>query len=171
MLFLKPPSALARADGGRARVDLPRGRGAVHHECEIVLRLGAGGEITAVTLGLDLTLREVQARLKRAGHPWELSKVFAGSAVVGPWLPVADFPDYAAVPFSFALDGRARQRGTGSEMLLGPDACVAYAREQFPLRDGDLLFTGTPAGVGPIEPGQEGELVWGERLRFRVAFQ
>ena len=82
VLFLQPPSAavLVSERGGRGAVRLPRGRGSVHYECEICLRLGQRTEVTAVTLGLDMTLRDVQAQLKKAGHAWELGKACPAQA-------------------------------------------------------------------------------------------
>jgi 2-keto-4-pentenoate hydratase/2-oxohepta-3-ene-1,7-dioic acid hydratase in catechol pathway len=182
VLFLKPPSVLvqARRPGATLTVPLPAGRGAVHHECEIAVRLARGGRrltvaaarraIDAVTLGLDMTLRDVQARLKSAGHPWEASKVFAGSAVLGPWFAGREIAGLLDAEFVFLLDGRPRQTGHASRMTLSPGECVAYASEVFDLCPGDVVLTGTPAGVGPVEPGQVGEMVWGDRVVARVAW-
>lgn len=182
VLFLKPPSVLvaAGAAGETVRAALPRGAGAVHHECEIVLRLRQGGyrmdraaaaaAIGEVALGLDMTLRDLQADLKKRGHPWTVSKVFPGAAVVGPWRAAAQFPEYLDTPFALAVDGALRQRGQGAQMMLGPAECVAYISEFFPLVAGDLIFTGTPAGVGPVVPGQTGELTWGG-LAYRIAWE
>lgn len=170
VLFLKPPSAHVQATGKgeTLRVKLPSGRGEIHHECEIVGRLGEKGRIDAVTLGLDMTLREVQASLKKGGHPWEVSKVFEGSALLGPWIPVGQFEGYLDTEFSFSVGGKTRQKGLGREMRVSPERCIAYAAGFFPILPGDLLFTGTPAGVGPVRPGDLGELRWGSELTFRV---
>ncbi|MCA2959290.1 MAG: fumarylacetoacetate hydrolase family protein [Silvanigrellales bacterium] len=173
VLFLKPPSVLRVATSPEDLLELrlPRDAGVVHHEAEIVLRLDRGGYrldvkeaerlIGAVTLGLDMTLRDRQQAQKKAGHPWTTSKVFPDAAVVGPWLRVSEFPDYLTEKFSFALDGRLAQQGFGTEMSFSPAECVAYISEFFPLCAGDLIFTGTPAGVGPVSPGQKGSLHWG----------
>jgi 2-keto-4-pentenoate hydratase/2-oxohepta-3-ene-1,7-dioic acid hydratase in catechol pathway len=170
VLFLKPPSVLVSAKqmGETLAVSLPRNRGAVHHECEIVVRINAQGTIDAVTLGLDMTLRNVQEQLKKNGHPWEIGKVFAGSAILGPWISLAEFPDYLERDFSFSLDGKLRQQGRGNQMRLLPKDCVSYAREFFPLCEGDVIFTGTPAGVGPVQAGQPSELRWGDHTILRV---
>ncbi len=172
VLFLKPPSSLFQANqlGAVLEVDLPRGKGAVHYETEIVLRLEQG-KITDVTLGLDLTLRALQGELKKAGHPWELAKVFAGSALVGPWLPIKDFLRYLDTPFSFFLNGVQRQKANGHEMRLLPDQILRYAAEWFPLCDGDLVFTGTPRGVGELSPGDRGQLNWGTQTLFEVQWR
>ncbi len=175
VLFIKPPSAAVQASGvewsgQRVAISLPQGRGSVHYECEIVLRLNHLGVPDAVTLGLDLTLRDLQADLKKKGHPWEVSKVFPGSAIVGPWIPLDQFPGYLNEKFEFLIDGIVRQSGRGSEMRSSPEVFLQYARECFILCEGDLLFTGTPAGVGPLMSGHRGTLRWGSMLEFHVDF-
>jgi 2-keto-4-pentenoate hydratase/2-oxohepta-3-ene-1,7-dioic acid hydratase in catechol pathway len=174
VFFLKPPSALLVADGSApAMVPIPKDRGQVHHECEIVARItlkNGTHQFDAVTLGLDMTLREVQSHLKKEGHPWEASKVFTASAVVGPWISIQEFSDYLTMPFTFKIDGQLRQKGVGTEMRVSPVDCLRYAAGYFPLCEGDLLFTGTPAGVGPVAAGQSAELEWGNRLRYQLKF-
>jgi 2-keto-4-pentenoate hydratase/2-oxohepta-3-ene-1,7-dioic acid hydratase in catechol pathway len=181
VIFIKPPSILRVATPDEAlELRLPAGAGAVHHEAEIVLRLDKGGYkldvkeaeriIGAVSVGLDMTLRERQAAQKKAGHPWTTSKVFIDCAVIGPWQRVSEFPNYLSEKFSFALDGQLRQQGFGTEMSLSPAECVAYISEFFPLCPGDLIFTGTPAGVGPVAPGQKGVLTWGP-IRYAVSWK
>ena len=182
VLFLKPPSVALWSPGVGAtvRVPVPAGRGAVHHECEIVLRIGRDGRglsadrarevVDAVTLGLDMTLRDLQAELRAKGHPWEVSKVFPGAAVVGPWIEGEERLTQLDAEFEFRLDGMVKQRGRASEMTLDWARSVAHASAFFPLCAGDLVFTGTPAGVGPVAAGQTGELVWGGRTLMRVAF-
>jgi 2-keto-4-pentenoate hydratase/2-oxohepta-3-ene-1,7-dioic acid hydratase in catechol pathway len=172
-VFFMKPASIARTVGAlteEVRLSLPTDRGAIHYECEIILQLDEGARIRAVSLGLDLTLRDVQAELKKKGHPWEVSKVFRDSAVIGTWISVVDFPNYLDVEFQFRLDGSIRQRGFGRDMRFSPDQCLTFAQGYFPIRAGDVLFTGTPAGVGPVQPGQIGELFWGERLCARVTF-
>lgn len=172
VLFLKPPSAavIVGQSGQSIEVALPQGRGPIHHETEIILKLNTQGKIEAVSLGLDLTLRDVQADLKKKGHPWEVSKVFRNSAVVGPWIPVHEFANYLEEEFTFLLQGKVQQKAHGREMRLSPEECVAYAKEMFPLMPGDILFTGTPQGVGPLLPGQVAELRWGKKLSYQVRF-
>jgi acylpyruvate hydrolase len=172
VIFLKPPSVLRQAQswGVTLESDLPPGESMVHHECEIVLRLDKGGYrlslaeaqqcIGAVTLGLDMTLRDRQTLLKKNGHPWTISKVFPDSAFVGPWIPLKEFSDYLEVPFHFEVGTEIRQVGKGKEMIFGPAQCVALASEFFPVCPGDCLFTGTPKGVNRIVANQTGRLVW-----------
>jgi 2-keto-4-pentenoate hydratase/2-oxohepta-3-ene-1,7-dioic acid hydratase in catechol pathway len=169
VLFLKPPS-VAVAVQQKGEVELPKGVGSIHHECEIVVQIDHQGVIQAVSLGLDMTLREVQGALKKQGHPWEISKVFRGSAILGPWIRLHDFPNYLGEEFTFSLDGKVCQRGRGSQMRLSPEKCISYANQHFPLCDGDVVFTGTPAGVGPVVPGQLAEVKWGKYLSYQVKF-
>jgi 2-keto-4-pentenoate hydratase/2-oxohepta-3-ene-1,7-dioic acid hydratase in catechol pathway len=180
VLFLKPPSvAWATPSSGKSiLVPLPTDRGTVHPECEIAVRLSAGGShlnveeasriIHAVTLGLDMTLRDLQAKLKKNGHPWEVSKVFAGSAILGPWIRAHDFPGYLDEQFTLSVSGSLRQQGRGKQMRMSPAECIAYASEFFPLCAGDIVFTGTPAGVAAVSAEDTAELRWGDRLNYRV---
>jgi 2-keto-4-pentenoate hydratase/2-oxohepta-3-ene-1,7-dioic acid hydratase in catechol pathway len=173
VIFLKPPSILrvATENGEKLSLTLPKDQGDVHHECEIVLRLKHGGyrlsvldakqAIGFVTVGLDMTLRDLQANLKKQGHPWTVSKVFPDSAVTGPWLSVQDFPEYLDEKFILKIDGTVKQQGTGSEMLLDAASAVSYLSTFFPLEEGDLIFTGTPKGVGPVKAGQTATLEYG----------
>jgi 2-keto-4-pentenoate hydratase/2-oxohepta-3-ene-1,7-dioic acid hydratase in catechol pathway len=173
VLFLKPPSVAfhAASRGERVLVPLPVNRGSVHHECEIVVRLGPGGAIDAVTLGLDMTLRDLQQQLKKNGHPWEIAKVFPGSAVIGPWIAGAEVDSFRRQKFTLSIDGTVRQTGHEGQMTLTPEECVAHAAAHFPLRPGDVLFTGTPAGVGPVAKGQRAELAWGETVLMTVEWE
>lgn len=187
VLFLKPFSALLGIKGKDPHpatpleATLPSGRGEMHPECELVLKLGSGGSnlsieearraIYAVTIGLDGTLREEQARLKKAGHPWEISKVFPASAITGPWVSMDSFEGAGNLEreeFTLTVNGELRQRGRASDMILGAAECVAYASRYFPLLAGDLLYTGTPAGVRGVRPGDEAVIRFGERLSYVV---
>ncbi len=173
VLFLKPPSVVVKVQSMRdlVQVELPVGRGEVHHECEIILQLDSKGLIHSVSLGLDLTLRDEQAQLRKKGQPWEISKVFKNSAVIGPWVPVSSFEKFLEEEFAFSLDGQVRQRGYGKEMRFSAEKCAIYAKKFFPLCDGDVIFTGTPAGVGPVSSGQIAELNWGKSFNYRVSFK
>ena len=189
VVFLKPPSCavFAKRENERgtattcpspplAVVEVPRGRGSCHYETELVLRVGADGRsFDAVTIGLDLTLRDVQNECKKTGHPWESAKVFRGAAVLGDWVPLPAAPASAAasppssyldLPFELDLAGRRNvQTGVGSEMMVLPEAALKYVDSLMAVCPGDLLFTGTPAGVGPVLPGQEAEVRLLERRK------
>ncbi|HRK01801.1 MAG TPA: fumarylacetoacetate hydrolase family protein, partial [Oligoflexia bacterium] len=121
VLFIKPPSVLRQVENSEiASVALPKNRGAVHYETEIVLMLGEKNQIKAVTLGLDMTLRDQQANLKKAGQPWEIAKVFSNSAIVGPFIPIEEFADFATSEFQMKLDGVPRQKAQSTQMTLSP---------------------------------------------------
>lgn len=185
VIFLKPPSVLRQMgdEGGVLEVTHPWDRGAVHYECEIVLRLSRGVEtasvppsqreedlwnyIDGVTLGLDMTLRDVQADLKKAGLPWTTGKVFNHSAIIGPWLSVTEGRKIWNESFTFALNGAVRQTGRTADMMRQPCALITAVGGLFPLRAGDVFFTGTPAGVGAVAAGDGGVLQWGT-LKYAV---
>ncbi|MEQ1664621.1 MAG: fumarylacetoacetate hydrolase family protein [Bdellovibrionales bacterium] len=170
VLFLKPWSSSLQAttEGELLNVELPKTHGAVHFDCEIVALLNADLQIKAVTLGLDLTLRELQSQLKKNGHPWEVSKVFKNSAVLGAWIPVVKFSNYLEKEFSFFVNRTLKQYSKGNQMRFSPIECIKYASEFFQLCEGDALFTGTPAGVGPIKPGDKSELTWDKKSILKI---
>lgn len=163
VLFLKPAEAVTTGPV----CTLPRGRGSVHHEIELAVLLGsslddageaeAAGAIAGYAVALDLTLRDLQSEAKRAGRPWAAAKGFAGSAPVGEVVSAATFGDPSGRAMRLDVDGETRQRGDTSEMLWGVPALLSLASRTFPLSAGDLVFTGTPAGVGPLLPGQRVE--------------
>lgn len=172
VLFNKPASVGIQISADQtSSIALPAPeRGSCHYETEIVLRMGEHGQPAAVSLGLDLTLRDLQRHLKDSGLPWEIAKCFPSSIVVGPWVNLSDFPDYLDTEFSFSLDSQVRQQGKGSDMQWQPDYLIQYISECFPLLPGDLLFTGTPHGVGPLQKGQLAEMKWGDKLSCSLQF-
>lgn len=133
-----------------------------HHEAELVVLLGdtiARGQkaewraIAAIGLGIDLTRREVQNSLKSQGLPWTIAKSFEGSAIVAPLLPLASYSDLDHISFELAVNGETRQRGNSADMLFKIPTILSYLASLGPLQTGDLVFTGTPKGVGPIRRG------------------
>lgn len=160
VLFLKPPSALVH-DGGV--VKLPQGMGQVHHEVELVVVIGRQGRaireehafefVLGYAVGLDLTLRDLQNEAKKKGEPWDLAKGFDGSAPVSSVVPRDRAGDVGALALSLDLNGVRKQAGSTAQMLHGVPALVAYASRWITLERGDLLFTGTPSGVGPLAAG------------------
>lgn len=182
VIFIKPPSVLLFAESNKdtVRAVLPQDQGEVHHECEIVIKLKYGGfkmtsidashAIGEVSVGLDMTLRELQAKLKKAGHPWTVAKVFQHSAIVGPFVSVSEFTSFDKEEFSLSLTGKEVQRGNATQMLLSIVDSIAYASQFFPLCEGDLIFTGTPKGVGPVKKGDMAQLKYGP-IEYRVEWQ
>ena len=107
-------------------------------------------------MGLDLTKRVLQKKLKEAGHPWTIGKVFHDSAVVGPWVKIDSLKEILQLPFSFYINEELRQNSAGNKMIFSPTKLVKMASDYFPLCTGDIIFTGTPAGVGKINAGDIG---------------
>ena len=160
VLFIKPASSFVEIKEN-ARIVLPWHRGLIHHECEVVFKVYKKN-IIGLGLGLDLTLRDVQKELKSKGHPWEIAKTFKNSAIVTPMKAVKDFPkNWQETPFTLKVNGELRQSSSLSQANLNADAIIHYVDPFFPILDGDLIFTGTPAGVGPLLPEDEVELSFG----------
>ncbi len=166
VLFLKPPSVLKVCEKWEQSIEmkLPNRIDEFHYECELVFQIQKQ-KLAAVTVGLDMTNRSLQKQAKLSGGPWTLGKVFRDAACIGPWRPLSDLDQR----FEFWLNGHLKQQAHASEMRMGPEALRAYAAEYFPICDGDLLFTGTPAGVGPVQAGDQALLCLGPH-RYRVAF-
>ena len=160
VLFLKPPSAIVH-DGGT--VVLPRDLGAVHHEVELVAVIGTSGRaiepaaaldhVLGFSVGIDLTLRDLQNEAKSRGEPWDLAKGFDGAAPLSTVVPRERAGDPAALSLTLDVNGEVRQDGSTAQMLHGVAELVAFASRLITLERGDLLFTGTPEGVGPVVPG------------------
>jgi 2-keto-4-pentenoate hydratase/2-oxohepta-3-ene-1,7-dioic acid hydratase in catechol pathway len=163
IIFMKPVTSLVK--GGS--LALPRRVGAVHHEMELVVVLGKGGSdipesaaldhVEGATLGLDLTLRDEQARLKQAGQPWELAKAFDDAAALGDFVPTDDL-DLRSIEMRCTVDGVLRQHGNTRDMLFPVATIVAFLSSRWHLLPGDLIYTGTPAGVGPLVAGNRIEV-------------
>lgn len=174
VLFLKPASVLkqARNWGDELKLRLPQEDSMVQPECEIVLRVAHDGykmtidqakeAISAVSLGLDMTLRARQTALKKQGHPWTTAKVFHEAAVLGPWIPYQQFGNYLETEFSLLIDGSVKQCAKGAAMMMQPEDLLVYISQFFPLKAGDLIYTGTPAGVTTITTNSRAELCWGD---------
>ncbi len=166
VVFLKPPSALI-PHGGPIR--LPGFSSDIHHEIELVYsirRRNGHAEADRVTIGLDLTARDVQQQLKTKGLPWEKAKAFDGSAYVAEaFSAVESFPAGTHIDFMLKRNGQVAQSGHNGQMIHDVQALIAHVERYMHLENGDLLFTGTPAGVGALATGDrlEGYLL-GELL-------
>ena len=124
----------------------------------------------AVTVGIDFTARDLQRKFREEGHPWELCKGFDSSAAIGAFVPVDRFKDIQQLNFSLQIDGKEVQAGCTADMLFKVDDIIAYVSQFVTLKIGDLLFTGTPAGVGPVHIGQhlQGYLEGEKLLDFHI---
>lgn len=151
LFFLMPPASLLSFESEIGEMPHPSPTCTVHHEVEIVFRIGHNGYPDAVCVGLDLTNRTEQELAKRDGLPWSDAKGFPNSAPHGPWSP------YEAGVFEVQLsvNGVMRQQGSSNMMIHSINRILEALRERFDPQPGDLVFTGTPSGVGPIEIGDE----------------
>lgn len=163
--FAKPADAVV-VDG--ADPVFPLATANLHHEVELVCAVGADGTIAGWAVGCDLTRRDLQAAAKDKSRPWDAAKGFDQSAPCGP-ITLGALPDPAA-PISLSVNGEARQSGRLDDMVWNPDEILAKARTLWDVRQGDLIFTGTPEGVGPLQPGDRVEASIGglQPLAFTV---
>ncbi|MGB1586398.1 MAG: fumarylacetoacetate hydrolase family protein [Thermoplasmatota archaeon] len=161
--FWKPESSIIQ-DGESIRI--PPGIGEVHHEVEWAVRIGGDCKPDAMTVALDMTARDVQAAAKQAGRPWAQAKGYDTFLPLGPWIPFDEGPHN----LELRIDGDVRQRGCTKDMTWNLEALLAHAATWTTLHEGDVLLTGTPEGVGPVEPGETLVASVGElSATFRVA--
>ena len=169
-IFMKADSALLK-DG--QPFFIPDFTQELHHEAEIVVKIDRLGKNIAerfahryyheVTVGIDFTARDLQNRLREKGLPWEISKSFDHSAVVGTFVPLEEVGDIRHLPFHLDINGELRQAGNTENMLFNVDRIVAYVSQFFTLKMGDLIYTGTPSGVGPVQIGDHLQGYIGDR--------
>ncbi|GAB3427839.1 fumarylacetoacetate hydrolase family protein [Niabella aquatica] len=162
VIFLKPKTALLKP---HLPFYYPEFTNELHYECELVLRVCKNGRYInkryahqyydAVTLGIDFTARDIQNELKQKGLPWEKAKAWDNSAVLGKWRSLDDFPDLKNINFGFYKNNELVQQGNSGNMIYGFNTLLANISKYFSLNIGDVIFTGTPAGVGETLPGDE----------------
>ncbi|WP_343463441.1 fumarylacetoacetate hydrolase family protein [Pantoea sp.] len=161
VVFIKPETALCDL---RQPLSLPTDKGEVHHEVELAVLIGAtlkqaseahvAQAIAGYGVALDLTLREVQSKLKQAGQPWEISKGFDNACPLSGFIPAAEFSgDPQNTELKLVVNGEVRQYGTTADMMHKILPLIAYMSHFFTLRAGDVILTGTPEGVGPLRSG------------------
>ncbi|WP_185267754.1 fumarylacetoacetate hydrolase family protein [Halopseudomonas xiamenensis] len=166
LLFIKPATAVVPLAGG---FRLPGGRGAVHYETEIALLIGAplsgivsaaeaAAAITGIGLALDLTLRELQEQLKTKGHPWERAKAFDAACPLSRFVRPEQAPALNDIPLQLRINGELRQDGNSADMITPIIALLQHIAGVFSLLPGDVVITGTPAGVGVLNPGDQLQL-------------
>jgi len=159
VIFMKADSVLK--DG--KPFFLPDFSSELHYETEIVIKIGRLGKNIAeefasryydeVTVGIDFTARDLQRRCKGSGLPWEICKAFDNSAVVGKFLPLSSVGNIQQLSFHLDINGQTVQQGNTQQMIFPVDKIIAYVSRFFTLRTGDLIYTGTPEGVGPVKIG------------------
>lgn len=176
-LELKEPTIFMKSDSSLLKDGkpffIPDFSSEIHYETEVVIRIDRLGKNIAerfahryyneVTVGIDFTARDMQRRLRAEGLPWELSKAFDNSAVIGDFIPLEEAGDVNALPFHLDINGNMVQEGNTRDMLFAVDRIVSYVSRFFTLKIGDLIYTGTPAGVGPVSIGDHLEGYLGDR--------
>ncbi len=160
VFFLKPDTSILR---NNAPFYLPDFSKEIHHEVEVVIKINRLGKninrqyahryFNEIGLGIDFTARDLQNECKTKGLPWEIAKAFEGSAPLGKFLSKNSFPNIDTLPFRLDINGKTVQTGNIANMIFSFDVLIEYVSKFFPLKIGDLIFTGTPEGVGPVKIG------------------
>lgn len=162
ILFIKPATAVVSLENG---FSIPQYQGSVHHEAEIALLVSqdafnisaqdAWQYVSHVSVALDLTLRDVQSKLKEKSHPWEIAKAFDGACPLGKWVNKESIANLNNIAIELYKNGEQKQSGDSTQMITAIPDLIAYMSNIFTLKAGDVILTGTPAGVGPLENGDE----------------
>lgn len=157
VVFMKPKSAVLFP--GKP-LYYPEFSDDIHYECELVIRICKNGKYVqekfankyydAITVGLDFTARDLQQKQKAKGLPWEIAKAFDGSAAIGDFIPITKEMDIKNIDFQLKVNDKIAQTGNSADMIFTVDKIIEYVSGFFTLNIGDVIFTGTPAGVGPI---------------------
>lgn len=170
VIFMKPDSAIVQS---HKPVFIPEFTSDLHHELEIVVRICKVGKhiqkkfaqkyYDAITVGIDFTARDLQNRLKSQGLPWEKAKAFDGSAPLGEFIPMTNVANIQDVDFSLKKNGKVVQAGNTRDMIFSVDTLIEEISKYFTLKIGDLIYTGTPEGVGPVAIGDQLEAFIGAK--------
>ncbi len=158
VFFMKPDSSIIK--NGKPFF-YPDFSNEIHHEIELVLKISRLGKAieekfayryyNEIGLGIDFTARDLQAECKKKGLPWEVAKAFEGSAPIGNFLSIEQFEDMRSIDFHLDINNKTIQEGSSAELIFSFDHLISYLSQFVPLKEGDLIFTGTPAGVGPVK--------------------
>ncbi len=177
VVFIKPDSAVLPKEQD---FYIPEFTQDVHYEEEVLVKIKKVGKhidprfapkyYDEIGLGIDFTARDLQARLKEKGLPWEKAKGFDGAAVIGKWVQKNTLGDLNDLSFDLSLNGKVVQKGNTAQMLWAIDELISYVSRFFTLKKGDILFTGTPAGVGKVSPNDylSGRLEGKEMFRLKI---
>jgi fumarylpyruvate hydrolase len=179
LIFTKPTHAIAAMNVEGTTVRLPAGSGQIHYEGELVLHIGNAYKpgatvdelVDGFALGLDMTLRDVQSEIKKQGYPWLAAKGFLNSALLTPMQPFPGAAEIeAAGSFQTLKNGSVVQQGHLKDLIFGLQVMVDFIGSRYGLGAGDLIYTGTPAGVGPVQHGDMFELCWHGQSWGKVTF-
>lgn len=178
VFFLKPDTAVLPKQSAFFYPDFTNN---LHHEIEIVLKIGKNGKhidpkfaltyVTEIGIGIDFTARDLQEKAKQKGLPWEIAKAFDNAAVVGnTFIPIASTGAIPELNFRLDINGNTVQNGKASDMVFPVETLISYVSKFITLKKGDLLFTGTPAGVGPVKIGDrlQGYLMDKKLIDFKI---
>jgi acylpyruvate hydrolase len=177
VIFLKPETALLQKNEPFYYPEFSKD---IHHEVELVLKISKMGRhiepmfanryYDEIGIGIDFTARDIQAKCKEKGLPWEKAKAFDHSAPIGKFLPKTRFPLMDDIHFHLDVNGQTVQKGTTEDLLFTFDNLIAYVSKFFTLKKGDMIFTGTPEGVGPVKIGDRLEAYIGQEklLDFEI---
>ncbi len=175
VFFLKPDTALLPKDRAFYIPDFSKD---IHHEIELVLKISKEGKNIAeefasryydqITVGIDYTARDIQQKQKEKGLPWEPAKAFDHSAPVGEFIALTDLKKPVDIHFKLLINGELKQKGSSLLMLFSFDKIISYVSRYITLRKGDMIFTGTPSGVGPVAAGDVLECFLEDRLLLRT---
>lgn len=171
VVFMKPDTALLREGKPFYHPDFSND---IHYEVELVIKIKKEGKhidekfalnyIESIGIGIDFTARDIQEKCKQKGLPWEIAKGFDHSAPIGNFIPVSDIKDLKNISFSLHKNSKTIQQGNSSDMIFSFEQIISYLSKRFTLKKGDLIFTGTPAGVGKITIGDYYEAFIGSQL-------
>jgi acylpyruvate hydrolase len=148
-------------------ISLPPWTLEVHHEIELAGQFGEDLSLSSFGLALDLTERKIQNHLKSKGQPWTLAKSFLGSCPISQFIPLKNLDELKNLPISLEINGEVKQQGTTADMIFPLEHLIDFIKVHFPVCPGDLLLTGTPAGVGPIRRGDEITAHLGSHIKHR----
>ncbi len=177
VLFMKPKGAVLLPNKPLYYPDFTND---LHYECEVVVRICKNGKFvqekfankyyTEVSLGIDFTARDVQREQQKKGLPWEIAKAFDGSAAIGSFVALTEEMPISSLSFRLDINGNTVQEGNTADMIFTVDKVIAYSTQYFTINIGDMLFTGTPAGVGPVAKGDklEGYLMGQKVLEVEI---
>lgn len=177
VIFMKPDSALLKSN---KPFYIPHFSSEIHYETEVIVRICRLGKniaekfapryYDAIGLGIDFTARDLQRQARTDGNPWTICKGFDSSAAISEFIPVTEFLDIQNINFHLDINGKEVQRGNTQDMIVNVNAIIAYISQFFTLKMGDILFTGTPAGVGPVAIGDrlEGYIENKQMLNFLI---
>ena len=175
VIFLKPDTSILL---NQQPFFIPDFSNEVHHEVEVLVKINRVGKYIdskfahkyyeQIGLGIDFTARDLQQELKEKGLPWEKSKAFDGSSVIGKWVSKSNYNNVNNIPFSLLKNNQIVQSSTTGDMLWGIDEIIAYVSQYFTLKIGDIIFTGTPSGVGKVQSNDSLKGYIGEEEFFSI---